>query len=303
MVTIIHTARIDILFPCKHQQQNTCPASTAPYSLWLVDRPKCRGGHGAGWGKEYWFDTTLFFATLASEVRIGCVSPCGDKKTVGGKSMKTRPVIIAALLALCSATGAQALDRDAKVISQIGVDYCNLGKMNSTRLTVWDETGLDFEREWAIVAGLGVGQLSGSVGTDKPSTFFLALGSKWYPLATTSVQLLGTAEWADSGDQFRVLGGTVGLEQRFITKQAAVSPFLTASASLQDTRADLSVADANSFTCLVLKGGVGCDFIVRSDFTIVFHAEYTDSRGPAHEPLGDYADGWGGSVALKYLWF
>lgn len=216
--------------------------------------------------------------------------------------MKTRSVIIAVLLALCSATGTQALDRDARVISQIGVDYTTLDKMNSARLTVWDETGLDFEREWAIVAGLGVGQLSNS-GGDKPSTFFLALGSKWYPLATTSVQLLGTAEWADSGDQFRVIGGTLGLEQRFITRHAAVSPFLTASASLQDTRADLSVADANSFTCLVLKAGVGCDFIVRSDFTLVFHAGYADSRGPAHEPRGDYADGWGGSIALKYLWF
>ena len=217
--------------------------------------------------------------------------------------MRMRSAIVAAVLAVCSGISAQALDRDAKVIGQAGIDFVSYKDMNAARLVVWDEAALDFEREWAVVAGLGAGKFFRSGMDDSQTTLFAALGAKWYPAQTASIQLLGTVEWQGSGGGFRVIGGTATFEQRFIIEQAALSPFLNVSASLQNSKVNPWGTDEDPFTCLVLKAGAGCDMIMSEDVTLMFYVAVEDSQGPAGNENRNYADGWSGTIALKYHWY
>lgn len=251
---------------------------------------------------QYWFDTTTLFAILVSYVR-GRSFRCAFAGVEEGGNMRTRTVVMAVAFAVCSATAAHALDRGARVIGQAGVDFTSYKDMSAARVIVWDETSLSFEREWAVVAGLGAGEFFRSGMEDNPAMLFAALGAKWYPQPTTSVQLLGTCEWLVSGSGFRAIGGTAVVEQRFITQQSALSPFLTISASLQRTQANPWGVDEESFTSLVIKAGAGCDLIMSEDVTLVVLAAFTDSEASAHIANRGYADGWSGSVALKYYWF
>lgn len=217
--------------------------------------------------------------------------------------MKTRPVIMAAALVVCFGTAAQALDRDAKIIGQAGIDFVSYDEMNSVRVTIWDETALSFEREWAVVAGAGAGKFMGTDGNGNENLWFAALGAKWYPLSTLSLRLLGTCEWVGSGNGYRVVGGTAGLEKRFITEQAALSPFITLDASIQNAKVNPWGDEEDTFQSLLFRAGVGCDMIVSEDVTVVFNVFFTDSQGDSDNAQRDYADGWGGTVALKYFWF
>lgn len=215
--------------------------------------------------------------------------------------MKIRSVIMAAIFAVGSASVANALDRDAGVIGQVRGDFTSYKDTESALVTVWDETALDFEREWAVVAGLGAGKFLSS--GDSPTLWFAALGTKWYPHPTTGLQLLGSIESGDSGDAFRLIGASASIEQHFIVRQSAISPFLTASASVQSTKIGPLGTGNDSFTCLVFKAGVGCDLILHDDVTLVVNVAFVDSQSLSSRGNGDYADGWNGGLAMKYYWF
>lgn len=221
----------------------------------------------------------------------------------GGDNMRMPKVVIAAVVAVCCATVAQALERDAKVVGKAEVDVVSYKNMNAARVVVWDETALNLEREWAVVAGAGVGRFFSSAEGGDVTMYFGALGAKWYPRTTTSIQLLGSCEWAGSGSGFRVISGMATVEQRFITEQSALSPYVAFSAALQNAQVNPWGSDEKPFSCMALKAAVGCDLIVSSDVTIEFQVLFTDSQDRDHNVNRDYADGWTGTVGLKYFWF
>lgn len=217
--------------------------------------------------------------------------------------MRMRHLFIAAILALCSATVANALDRDAREISQADVEVISYKNMDAARVVVWDETALKLERDWAVVAGAGIGEFFGSGGNEKKEMYFVALGAKWYPRPTTSIQLIGSCDWAGGGGGFRLVGGTASIEHRFVTEQGAISPFVACSASIQDSLIDPWGVDQKAFTCLVFKAGGGCDLIMSSDVTLVLQAMFADSQAASVHLGRNYADGWTGTIGLKYFWF
>lgn len=207
------------------------------------------------------------------------------------------------MFAICSATVAHALDRDARVIGQAGVEVISYKDMDAARVVFWDETALNLERDWAVVAGAGIGEFFGSGGNEKQGMYFVALGAKWYPQPTTSIQLLGSCDWAGAGGGFRLIGGTAALEHRFVTEQGALSPFIVGSASIQKALTDPWAVDQEAFTCLTFKAGVGCDLIMNSDVTLVMQATFADSQASKAHLDRNFADGWTGTIALKYFWF
>ncbi|MEI6971377.1 MAG: hypothetical protein WCL44_07630 [bacterium] len=217
--------------------------------------------------------------------------------------MKARVILTAAVLVMGFVTAAQALDRDARVIGQLGVDVRSCKDLDTMRIIAWDETALGYERDWAVLSSVAVGKFRESEDDSNPLLWFAALGTKWYALPTTSLHLLGSYEWLGSGKGFRVAGGTVGIEQRITSRQAALSPFVKADASVQSVKIDPLETGSKEFTSLLLRGGVGCDMIMNDDVTLVFEVFFTNSMGSSDDADRDYADGWGGTVALKYFWF
>jgi len=208
-----------------------------------------------------------------------------------------RRVIITALLAMGIATGAYAVDRDARMIGTGSLDFNSYKDMDSVRFTAWHEIALNNDRDWALVAGGAYGQISS--GQTDADLWFAALGVKWYPRLTTGISLLGVYEGA--GDNYRTMGALLGIEQRFIVEASGVSPYILANVTIQDAQV-LPWGASDSFTSLVLRGGVGCDVILTDDLTIVFQGMFIDSSDFGDNPNADYADGWSGTVALKYYW-
>jgi len=208
--------------------------------------------------------------------------------------------IVAALLVMGIAAGAYAVDRDASMIGSANMDFESYKDMNSVRFTAWHEVALNNDRDWALVAGIAYGQMKSS-GQEAQELWFGALGVKWYPWTTTGISLLGVYESTESGDNYRLSGGTLGIEQRFLTQSTGISPYIVASATMQSSRV-VPWSASESFTSLVMRGGIGCDVILTEDLTVVFQGVFVDSSAFRDNPNSNYADGWSGTIALKYYW-
>ena len=219
--------------------------------------------------------------------------------------MNTGRTLISALLVFSIATGVFALERNAKMIDTLYLessDY-DYGQLRSINLSVENMTAAKNE-SWAIIADLGLGNIDYDNMGDE-DFWSGSLGVKYYLTTVTSLSLMGsyTEMGFSTGPDIEFLAGTLEVIQRLFPTSFAVSPFVKISASVQEVDHPanfLSLPVADSFTELVLKGTVGCDFLMNDEFAFVFSLGYSESEDL--DDGGDTSDGLSAVVAMKYYW-
>ncbi len=210
----------------------------------------------------------------------------------------------AVLLGLC--VGAQAIDRDARMIDTFSLNLADQDDIDSIGASLWGEAAFVPSTDWAILFGIDYAEVSPDFEHNIES-WGLGIGLKYYILPVTSISGVGTytrydLETEDAQDK-DAKAAIVTLKQRLISADAPVCPFLKGSLTWRN-RSTFSEAEPqpeeDSYSEVLLTLGGGAEFEMRKDFTFVFDAGYiiADESSDSNEDL----DGFAISIGMQYYW-
>lgn len=201
---------------------------------------------------------------------------------------------------------ATGIERDATSIDSAELSYQYLKEMSITKGVVRVERAVYGESGWAIRAALGAGRATHS-GSGSPEVWYVSGGLKRVLTDYTSVSFLLDYEWVSGGDEYQVVAGRVDVLQRLLPTDRPLSPYLRGAVSIADARIPTwgtAATEPDVFTALVLQLGVGCDFALSAECSMVAEVTYRDSSGLTDGAFGEqYADGYTALLALKYYWY
>jgi len=184
--------------------------------------------------------------------------------------MRTRILSIVVVLSLVLASASYAIDKDAKFIDSIGASTLSYHNGDLTCYGLWGETPvLTMRKDWAILVGIGMGTDSPDNSGDKD---FLGgiFGIKKYFTELTSLQIVGSYMDYDTSSTYTSTGVSLGGKHRFIEVSEGISPFLTASIGYNS----INKSGGKDSDQLIETIGVGCEFMITKDLSIVIEAAY-----------------------------
>lgn len=212
--------------------------------------------------------------------------------------MKARFLTITAILFLVFSVSSYATDRNARFIDSIGAFGMSYKDGQMTGYQIWGETALGrTSRDWALIVGGGIGSESPDKGND--SDFWDGLGGmKYYFSDFTSLALVGSYMAYDSDAHLKISAASLIGKHRFIEAAEGVSPFFTASATYRSR--DYGNDNENEDE-IVGTVGLGCEFMMNQDLSIVFEASYI--HGESLDSGGaEIQDGVMGAIYVTGYW-
>ena len=185
--------------------------------------------------------------------------------------MKVNILLVTVVLFLAFSINSNAIDRNAQFIDSIGaygMSYKD-GKLHGYQL--WGETALGrLQKDWAVIVGIGTG--TDSLPFSKDTDYINGLaGMKYYFSEYTSAAIIANFAGYDSSSDLDITSGSFLIKHRFIDATEGVSPFLTASATYRAI--DRGASGMNNDE-LVGSAGLGCEFMLTKDLSIVLEASY-----------------------------
>lgn len=219
----------------------------------------------------------------------------------GEKTMKARCVALAAVVVSIAMSPVSALEKGSRMVDSATVSYMSYKYMSVVRADACGQVALADDRSWALFVNGGAGMVT-TDGTEDGMLWSVGGGVRYCLTAYNSIGVLASFEMVESGSDHQVVAGTINVEQRLFPPDQAVSPFLIASASVQNAKTTSWVAESDSFSALVIQGALGCEFALRRDCGVLVQGIYSVSVGLEDSPYSDYANGWGASVAIRYFW-
>ena len=211
-------------------------------------------------------------------------------------------VAIPMLLAVVAA----GIERDAVTIDTAELTYESYKEMNIVSGIARVERAVYGESGWAILAAAGAGVISYD-GATSPDLWYVGGGLKRHLTDYTSVSFMLDYQWANGGDEYKVMGGKLEILQRLLPADRPLSPYLRGSAAIADASIPMwgtSAVQPDNFTALILELSVGCDFALGKECSLVVQGSFRDSSGLTDGIFAEqYADGYSALVALKYYWF
>lgn len=213
---------------------------------------------------------------------------------------KICPAIALATLVLIG-PAAHALDREASMIDTIGLLGTPFDDAGMLAVTLWGETALPQETDWAFLLGGQYGSVSPHRITDIDEYWSVGIGIKWYMMPLTAISVTGEyGQYEDIHGSPSARTGTVSLKQRLRPADAPLSPFFTTSIGLRSSDdvvdlegRDFEIYEGESAELLISFGG-GCDVAMTEDMAIALEAAWIEGE--------DIEDGWMASVGMKYYW-
>lgn len=216
--------------------------------------------------------------------------------------MKKLMVLLGAAV-LAAGQTASAIDREARMIDRISLNYATLDGADSAGVSILGESALETpEDRWAVLFGCGTGNIS-PLHDDDVRYWNMLLGLKLYVLPVTSVSVFGTYEsfQMKSSDNRDAKGVTAQLKQRLTPSDSAVAPFAQGSVTFRERSTFTEEGTEDSFSEYIVAAGGGCDFRMNEELSFVFEAYYqlADTSKDGTEDL----DGFTASVSMAYHWF
>ncbi len=221
--------------------------------------------------------------------------------------MKANRVLMGCVLVLVTylwpCVQAQALQRDAVIIDQVLVEFGQYEYNDVVRGTLWGEAQVHAAPAWSLVGGIGAGVISHD-WNGNPDLWFVSLGLKRHLSGYSSIKLLGLFEWADSGDDYSIGGGSLGYERRFANVVDSISPYVALDVAVLDAKITPWNARNEQFTAMRVDLTLGCDVSLTEECVLVLQTKLTDSTSFSTSALsyGDFGDGWSIGAAMKYYW-
>ncbi|MDD4870245.1 MAG: hypothetical protein PHR77_06760 [Kiritimatiellae bacterium] len=186
--------------------------------------------------------------------------------------MKAKNVLIVAVLFLVFSVSSYATDKNAKFIDSIGVIGMSYGDGQLLDFQLWGETALggkNSSKEWALIVGGGIGTDSPDNSDDIDIWNGLA-GIKYYFNDLTSLALIGSYMAYDTDANNDITSASLVGKHRFVEVSEGVSPFLTASGIFRS----IDTGSGENDSEIVATVGLGCEFLLTDDLSIVFEASY-----------------------------
>jgi len=209
--------------------------------------------------------------------------------------MKTIHISIIALALLITTACSYAVDRNASMSDAFRVNYNSFNDSEYFGIHITGENLVkDTNDKWAILAGVSGGTLSFDDGPDFDA-IGIEIGTKYYITPLSAVALLGGYTWSN-GDSVNFETGsiTARLKQRFVSANKPVSPYFKLEIAQQFVDAP------EDYDAVVLRGMLGCDFMMSQDFAFVFEGGISESDNM--DDGNDPEDGWLLSLAMQYYW-
>ena len=207
-------------------------------------------------------------------------------------------LVVVCLIVVFVAANTHAIDRDARMIDQVNLDLSSLGDIDAMGISISGESVLaDPGRKWAIVAGVGAGEMSPDYSRNI-EYWRLAIGLKYYIIPVTSVSVSGTYAWFDGAREQDVKGATARLKQRLLPADRPVSPFVHGSLTSRRRSSFSDIGTDNQFTEILASFGAGCDFMMNDSLSFVFETAYVEAD--ESEDGTEDLDGWTGTISMKY---
>ena len=207
---------------------------------------------------------------------------------------------------LCSISGlltgaAMGIDRDASMIDSAGASVADYRHVDFTMFTLTSEKALKTDQEeWAIVVGVSFGEADPDVASSG-NAWAASLGLKYYVTELASFTLAGMYASQDVGTDVTLTGGDLFFKLRFLSAEETISPFVMAGGLLENVEFDVGPRESDSFTELVLRAGLGCDFMMTEDMALSVSGAFVQSEKVSGDGE-DTSDGWTASVSMVYYW-
>lgn len=216
--------------------------------------------------------------------------------------MKNRLVVLAVLAAVVGlGLRASATDRDAQMIDWLAMDVMSFSDADGFGGSVWGETTFATpRRDWALLFGGGVGQLSPDASELPDLNYWrVGVGLKYYFMPLTSLSAVGDyTRFDDEGDSDMKSGMAI-LKQRLVRAEAPVAPYVTGGIGAREREVMTGSDDSVSETLLSVGGGI--EFNMSEEFVIALDISYITADDTPDEAAE--LDGVVGQLQLKYYWF
>jgi len=216
--------------------------------------------------------------------------------------MRRAALPVAVVLSVWFCLSAVAVDRDARMIDTIRLEYGELNDADLIGLKIWGENALLPERgPWAILFGGRICELSGEAAEDG-DLWNIFLGIKYYIFPETSAVLQATYGEVDWHRSYDVRGVEMQLVHRFLPAEEPMSPFVRGAAGLKERgRFGDPVEPDEDKDGVQFEVGAGIDFQSNEELSFVFEAALIEGEN-LHGEI-DISDGWILSFGMKYHWF
>jgi len=216
--------------------------------------------------------------------------------------------MILTLTLVCALVGmdALAIDRDAAMIDELNVEGTSYDDADYFGVSITVENVMAAASgNWALLAGVGMGELEFDGMATENDAVWGGLGVKWYMTPVTGISIMGTWRELDySGfEDVEILGVTGELKQRLLPATMAISPYVKAAATFQEVdhpAGYLNLATAGTFTELIVSAYFGCEFMMNESMAWVFEAGLSESED--FEDGDDTQDGFLARLAMRYYW-
>ncbi len=217
--------------------------------------------------------------------------------------MKKCSLIALVMAGFILATTALAIDRNADMIDSIKYMTSSYDQGDTHDLALSGETALaDAGQNWSFLVEGQKGILALDSGDDYDS-WALGLGLKFYLTKITSLALIASYGEIDFQEGAETRTGTARLKQRFLPSTEDISPFVAGSAAIQEIDAPEGFlsSDGDVYSELILKCGIGCDFMLDETTAIVIEAYLAQSEATSSD-ISDSSDGWTAEAGMSFYW-
>jgi outer membrane protein W len=186
------------------------------------------------------------------------------------------------------------------MIDTLSAEMSTFDGGDTMAFSLWGETAMATpDGDWSFLLGGRVGTESPD-GAEDANFWNLGLGMKHYFTHLTSLALVGAYTEYDVSYDLDVKAASLSLKHRFISAIEPISPFVTVGATYQTINKPWNDASGDSFSELVGKIGVGCDFMMTEDMAIVLSAAYFNAEDVSDGP--NPPDGWMATLSMMYYW-
>jgi hypothetical protein len=220
--------------------------------------------------------------------------------------MKKILSIVAVLIVITAGSTALAFDREADAVQRGAFEFLSFDGMDLYRAYFNGQYVIPPYDDWAVQVGFAFGEVRDgpNLGGYTPDYWLLEGGFAYKLNDFTKLGILGRYQFANSGDEFEETTAMFTVMQRLAHEDAEVIPHLDLSIGISDVKFGNWLFDFDdNFQAVKVTVGGGVDWSLRPDLALRTSIAYQESAtlGTDDFGLGDYAQGWIGSLQLIYF--
>lgn len=219
---------------------------------------------------------------------------------------RTGIILTLVLVSVLVGSNAMAIDRDAAMIDELNLEATSYDEADYFGFSITVENVMAAASgNWALIAGIGTGELEFDGVAQANDAIWGGLGVKWYMTPVTGISLMGTWRELDyeGFEDVEILGATAEIKQRLLPASMAISPYIKGQASFQEIdhpAGYLSMATSGTYTEVVLAAYFGCEFMMNDSMAWVLEAGISESE--EFDDGDDTQDGFLARLAMRYYW-